>query len=58
MGYLVYYMFRLHDLYFKNTFRIPLRQVRINQVTTEQARLSFVALFLVMLLVIIDMFYQ
>ena len=57
MGYLVYYMYRLHDLCLKNTFRIPLRQKRINQVTTEQARLGFVALFLVMLLVIIHMFY-
>ncbi len=57
MGYLVYYMYRLHDRCFKNIFRIPLQQERIHQVTTKQARLGFVALFLVMLLMIIPMVY-
>ncbi len=57
MGYSVYYMFRLHDLYFKNTFRIPLRQERINQVITKQAWIGFVVLLLVMLLVVVAMVY-
>ena len=50
-------MFRLHDLYFKNTFRIPLRQERINQVITKQAWIGLVVLLLVMLLVIVAMIY-
>jgi len=57
MGYLVYYIYRLHDRCFKNIFRIPLRQERINQVTNKQAQVGLVALFLVMLLVIIPMVY-